>query len=61
MNQLINAIYKVTGIKPITRNVEDRAGQIKSSVIKCERLKALDWQPKWDLISGLTNCMNEIK
>lgn len=61
VNQLINAIDKVTGIKPITRHVVDRAGQIKSSVIKCERLKELGWQPKWDLISGLTDCMNEIK
>lgn len=61
VNQLIDAISKVTGVMPATKYVEDRAGQIKSSVISCKRLKKLGWQPKWDLISGLTDCMNEIK
>ncbi len=61
VNQLIDVMSKITGIKPVTKHVTDRAGQIKSSVISCNTLKKLGWQPKWDLISGLTDCMNEIK
>ncbi len=32
---------------------------IKSSVINSDRLKRLGWKSKWDLKSGLSDCLKE--
>ena len=58
VNELVEIVRKVSGKEVVVRNVEDRAGQIKSSVIKSQRLKQLGWKPKWDLHAGLKDCMS---
>lgn len=61
VNDLVKIISKVTGKHPKVKYVNDRAGQIWSSSIKSMRMKHLGWQPKWNLMSGLTDCMNHLK
>ncbi|MBB1441494.1 NAD-dependent epimerase/dehydratase family protein, partial [Shewanella sp. SG41-4] len=61
VNDLVKIISKVTGKHPKVKYVNDRAGQIWSSSIKSMRMKQLGWQPKWNLMSGLTDCMNHLK
>lgn len=61
VNDLVKIISKVTGKHPKVKYVNDRAGQIWTSSIKSLRIRHLGWQPKWNLMSGLTDCMNHLK
>jgi len=59
VNELVNLICEITGKKANTRYVDDRPGQIRSSVINSDRLQRLGWQPQWDLYTGLTDCFQK--
>ena len=60
VNELVNIISEITGIKPNISHVEDRIGQIRSSIINSNLLKELGWKPQWDLHTGLTDCFNKL-
>jgi nucleoside-diphosphate-sugar epimerase len=61
VNQLVAVISYITKKEPIYTLVDDREGQIKSSVINSKRLQKLGWKPKWSLTSGLENCLGELE
>lgn len=61
VNELIDIINRVTGKQSDTVNVDDRNGQITSSIINSDLLQSFGWKPKWDIYTGLLNCIDEVK
>lgn len=59
VNELVNIISEITGIKANIKYVEDRVGQIRSSIINSNLLKNLGWEPRWNLYTGLMDCFNK--
>lgn len=60
VNELVNVISKITGKKAKVKHVEDRVGQIRSSIINADVLKKMGWKPKWNLSTGLMDCFNKL-
>ena len=60
VNELVNVISGITKLKPEVKHVEDRVGQIRSSIISANILKNLGWKPRWNLSTGLTDCFNKL-
>ena len=60
VNQLIAIIEKQFGAQANKKFVDDRDGQIKSSVIDNSLLVSLGWRPAFTLESGLADCMSAV-
>jgi len=59
VNELVNIVSKITGKSTNIYHVEDRKGQIRSSVINSDLLKSLGWRPIWSLHDGLMDCFTK--
>lgn len=60
INQLVTLINEITGRNVDIEYVEDRVGQIRSSVINSDRLRKFGWEPSWTLFSGLMDCYQRL-